>query len=504
MEKTVLYTEPERKPAKLLVFRQGRQPEEMFLGERAILGRESGEDSPVICIASPIVSRRHGEFASLHGEYFYRDLNSDNGTCVNGKVYGKNAKLPSLKLENGDVLRIDQSSEDTIYPDAVVMVFLTAYAENVRWTSQPLSDNIEEVSVGRGSNQNLSIKDQAVSKNHASFSRTGRGWQATDHNSTNGVYVNNRKISNPVGLRAGDVVRIADTLFIYWGDHIVYSGMSPATSGGSQLMIRIAERSLWQRFKKITILQDINLTVHPGEMVMILGGSGAGKTTFMNAVMGYEKADGQIMHGNIDVYKEYEQIKYEIGFVPQQDLLRFGDNVFDTLSNAAKMKMPRRTDPEERHRRVEEVLELLGLQRERGSLVSKLSGGQRKRLSIAVEMVSDPSLFFLDEPDSGLDGIMAKSIHEKLRVIADTGKIVMTITHGPDRVIHLYEKVIVLAKSIRDNCGHLAYYGSPGDAKAFFDTDSMEGIIRRINRPDEGGDGKSDYYIEKYKKQIGG
>jgi len=504
MEKTVLYTQPERKPAKLLLFRQGRQPEEIFLGDRAVLGRQPGEACAAICVASPIVSRRHGEFASLHGEYFYRDLNSDNGTCVNGKMYGKNAKRASLKLENGDVLRIDQSGGDTIHPDAVVLVFLTAYPEHARWISQPLTDTIGELSIGRSPDQKLSIRDQAVSKNHASFSRTGHGWQAADHDSTNGVYLNNRRISTPVALRAGDVIRIADTLFVFWGDHIVYSGLPPAASDESQLVIRIAQRSVWQRFKKITILQDINLTVHPGEMVLILGGSGAGKTTFLNAVMGYEKADGQIMHGDIDVYKEYAQIKYEIGFVPQQDLLRAGDNVFDTLRNAAKMKLPRRTSPEERRSRVEEVLALLGLQRERGSLVSKLSGGQRKRLSIAVEMISDPSLFFLDEPDSGLDGIMATSLHETLRAIADTGKIVMTITHGPDRVVHLYEKVLVLAKSTRDNCGHLAYYGSPGGAMAFFDTDSMEGIIRRINRSDEAGEGKSDDYISKYKAHMGG
>ena len=115
-----------------------------------------------------------------------------------------------------------------------------------------------------------------------------------------------------------------------------------------------------------------------------------------------------------------------------------------------------------------------------------------------MEYIADPSLFFLDEPDSGLDGIMARTLMENLRTIADEGKIVMVISHGPDRAAELFDKVIVLAKSAKDNCGHLAFFGTPEQAREFFDTPTLEGVVRRINRPDEGGDGLSDYYIEKY------
>ena len=162
------------------------------------------------------------------------------------------------------------------------------------------------------------------------------------------------------------------------------------------------------------------------------------------------------------------------------------------------MKMPSNTTEEERAARIEKVLELLGLQREKHSLVKKLSGGQKKRLSIAIEFISDPSLFFLDEPDSGLDGIMATSLMSNLRAIANEGKIVMVITHAPDRVAHLFDKVLVLAKHTKTNSGHMAYFGPIPEAKKFFETDSLEGVVKRINRPDEGGDGLSDHYIEKY------
>lgn len=233
-------------------------------------------------------------------------------------------------------------------------------------------------------------------------------------------------------------------------------------------------------------------------MVMILGGSGAGKTTFVNAVLGYEKAKGCIEHDNIDIYKEYDKVRSNMGFVPQQDLLRLEDTVYATLSNAAEMKMDSKTTRQERERRIDHVLNSLGLLRERDSIVRKLSGGQRKRLSIAVELVSDPGLFFLDEPDSGLDGIMAKSLMGQLRVIANEGKIVMVITHAPDRVSQLFDKVIVLAKGEKDNIGHLAFFGSVPETLDFFGTTSLEGVIKKINRVDEGGEGLSDYYIDKY------
>lgn len=146
---------------------------------------------------------------------------------------------------------------------------------------------------------------------------------------------------------------------------------------------------------------------------------------------------------------------------------------------------------------------MFGLEAEREELVGKLSGGQRKRLSIAVEFVASPDLFILDEPDSGLDGVMARELMEYLRKIADDRKIVMVITHTPDRVIDLFDKVIVLAKGTKDHIGHLAYYGSIEESREFFGRASMEEIVRLINNQDEGGEGLADEYIEKFRELSG-
>ena len=140
---------------------------------------------------------------------------------------------------------------------------------------------------------------------------------------------------------------------------------------------------------------------------------------------------------------------------------------------------------------------IFGLKPVRSNLVEKLSGGQKKRLSIAMEFLSNPSLFILDEPDSGLDGVMARELMQQLRKIADTGKIVIVITHTPDRVIDLFDDVIVLAKDAA-RTGRLAFYGSIQEARTFFGREKMEEIVKSINRKEEGGDGLADEFIMKY------
>ena len=134
-------------------------------------------------------------------------------------------------------------------------------------------------------------------------------------------------------------------------------------------------------------------------------------------------------------------------------------------------------------------------------MVSQLSGGQRKRLSIAMEFLSNPSLFILDEPDSGVDGVMARELFKQLRKVADTGRIVIAITHTPDRVIDLFDDVIILAKD-SDRTGRLAFYGTVDECRKFFGKERMEEIVKCINRPEEGGDGRADEFIIKYAQEV--
>ncbi len=265
----------------------------------------------------------------------------------------------------------------------------------------------------------------------------------------------------------------------------------------SGLSIDVKDRSVRDFGRKKYLLKDIAMEIPNSSLVLLLGSSGAGKTTFVNAVIGYEQANATILLNGCDVYKEYDRVKYRIGFVPQQNLMRGNDTVVRTIDDAAEMRLPSKVTGKQRDGKVEEVLELLGLTAGSDGLISKKSGGQLRRIAIAMELVTDPELFVLDEPDSGLDGVIAREIFEKLRAIADEGKIVMVITHTPDRVVDLFDKVIVLAKD-SERVGRLAFYGSPKEAKEFFGKDTMEEIVMSVNREEEGGEGLADLYIERY------
>lgn len=266
---------------------------------------------------------------------------------------------------------------------------------------------------------------------------------------------------------------------------------------GEGLTVNLKERTKIASFQKFRLLRDIHLVIHPGRMVLLLGGSGAGKTTFVNAINGYEKANAKVMLNGSDVYKDYNKMKYEVGFVPQQDLMRGNDTVLRTLMDTASLRLPVEFTVSERRKRVDEVMNTFGLLPVQNSFVRELSGGQRKRLSIAMEFISNPSLFILDEPDSGLDGVMATEVMHQLRKIADQGKIVIVITHTPDRVIEVFDDVIVLAKD-ENLSGRLAFYGTISEAREFFGKEDMEQIVKSVNRPEEGGEGRADEFIRKY------
>ena len=280
-----------------------------------------------------------------------------------------------------------------------------------------------------------------------------------------------------------------------WTDGAASCAHVPSESGLSiDLRERVA-RDFGQR--KRYLLKDIALTIPNGSLVLLLGGSGSGKTTFVNAVIGYEKADATVLLNGRDVYEDYDKLKYRIGFVPPQNLIRGNDTVQRTVNDAAEMRLPSATSRKDRRERVDAVMDLLGLTAGRGGLVAKKSGGQLRRISIAMELVAGPELFVLDEPDSGLDGVIAREIFEKLRGIADEGKIVIVITHTPDRVIDLFDKVIVLGRD-SGRVGRLAFYGTPQEAREFFGKETMEGIVMSVNRKEEGGDGLADECIERF------
>ena len=411
-----------------------------------------------------------------NGKWFFRNLSEEVFTFVGGKNV---AKGQTAALTDGCVIRM-------VNERMLTAVFFEDYVSGRDWRILNMDD-------GR---HTVKIEKQGEEGSAAALTFTfENGHWIMEEFLAEDVWHNNEPVNDKVKIRIDDIIRIGDTRFVFEGSGLVYGYPIQDNS----LSINIDERSVHKAMKKVTLLKDINLSIEPGNMVLILGGSGAGKSTFVNAVTGYEKADATIREGSIDYYRDYDKVKYRIGFVPQENLMREEDTVGSTVKNAADMRLPADMGAEEKDRRIKAVLETFGLSGREKELVSKLSGGQKKRLSICTEFIAEPSLFILDEPDSGLDGIMATELMENLRMIACSGKIVLVITHAPDRVAHLFDKVIVLAKSSETKVGQLAFYGGIQEARDFFGVDTMEDVVKRINAKNEGGEGRADEYIEKYK-----
>ena len=463
----LVFFEGQEKPRQYVIFRKaairGQCPMEVFT-------------TSSLQLEYSFLDKDQGEISFVDGDWYYHNLSDECYTFVAGHFVKKGEMA---KLHDGCVLRI-------VNERMLTAIFFTNYVSARDWRFLNMDASPHTVAIsGKGSDN----KDASLSFHFETGHWTMEEFLAEQ------VLHNGNPVHEKIKITVDDCIQIGDTRFIFEGSGLVY-GFPPQENS---LSIKIDERSVHQMMKTVKLLEDIDLSIEPGNMILILGGSGAGKSTFVNAVTGYEKADAVIKEGDVDYYRDYDQVKHQIGFVPQDNLMRPQDTVGSTIQNAAELRLPREMSAEEKQRRIKAVLETFGLTGREKELVSKLSGGQKKRLSICMEFVASPSLFILDEPDSGLDGIMAGELMENLRLIACQGKTVMVITHAPDRVAHLFDQVIVLAKSTETKVGRLAFYGGIQEARDFFGSDSMEGIVKIINAKNEGGDGRADEFIEKYK-----
>lgn len=312
------------------------------------------------------------------------------------------------------------------------------------------------VTIGRAPENNVVLSDLLVSRHHAILRRSGGQWELVDANSANGTYVNGNRISSAV-IGPDDVVGIGHQLFVLSGNTLV-EHVDTGDVSYEATNLRVVTN------KGKVLLADVSFALPERCFMAVVGPSGAGKSTLLGALTGFRPAgSGAVQYDGRDLYENYAELRHRIGFVPQDDILHTPLTVRRALNYAARLRFPQDVSAQERVQRIEEVLGELGLAAHADQRIDSLSGGQRKRTSVALELLTKPSLLFLDEPTSGLDPGYEKSVMQTLRGLADDGRSVVMVTHNIAQ-LHMCDRLLVLAPG-----GRLAYFGPPQQALTYFD-----------------------------------
>ncbi len=435
------------------------------------LGRAPDND---LALNYPTVSSHHARLEQRGAFFQVIDLGSTNGTTVNGQRLTPRQPQP---LKSGDILRIGD-----VQGNSVSLTFQdagggAAQARRGTMLLDPTQFAAPQITLGRDPQSNVPLPSPMVSWRQARIDHTPQGDVLSDLGSTNGTFVNGQRITRHT-LRQGDMIQLGPFRLAYTA-----SGLAPAANVGN---IRLDGMHLKRRVKDRKgggtkfILNDVTLSIQPGEFVAVVGGSGAGKSTLVKALNGQSRADeGHVLLNGDDFYVHFDQYRLLLGYVPQDDIVHRDLAVENALRYAARLRLPPDTRAVEIERRIDDVLTRLDMLDKRKDIISNLSGGQRKRVNIAVEMLADPDLFFLDEPSSGLDPGTEKKLMYDMQRVADSGKTVILITHATDNV-GLCDHIAFMGYG-----GYLVFFGPPREALTFFQAQSFADIYLKLNTAQE-------------------
>ena len=437
---------------------------DQFHKTRLLMGRLPEND---IVINALVVSGVHGKFKIDGNRLLYADLNSKNGTIVDvdGYHYFMRGNRKYYELHSGNMLRVQ--ADNTSADKSVLILYTSSRTEGV-WIHYPILAS--KIKIGRDLNNDIVLNSPTVSRFHAQIDRHGDHFELTDNSSINGIFVNGVRKRGSYSLREKDVIQIANHTLIYTNGMIFYKNSVQGIN------IEIQDVNKFVDHHKKKILDRVNCTIESNEFVAIVGGSGAGKTTLMNAISGFdEKIAGDVYFNGIRVHDHFNELKSLIGYVPQEDIIYQNLTLRKMLYYTAKLKIPPDTTKKEINERISQVLGMVELSDHQNTYIRKLSGGQKKRASIAVELLADPSVFFLDEPSSGLDpGTEQKLMITLNKLSKSQGKTIVMVTHTTQS-LELCDKVIFMGRG-----GRLCFAGTTKEAQQFFDTENLVDIYNMI------------------------
>lgn len=424
-------------------------------------------DSNDIVLSSPLVSREHGRFSLRGGQWVIEDKASyADRPSENGLIYN-NAAIRSRALCEGDLIRIDDGVE-TI-SEGVLFVFSAKESVN-KWNVLEMGGR-SGIRIGRDADCDIVLPHISVSRVHAMIVMEQGRYYIVDNSSTNGVVVNDRRIEGKTLLHEKDVIAITNSKLIFTAAAISYC----CYKSGISVDVTNAVITRGKGKKSFVTGNNVSLNIRPGELVAIIGGSGAGKSTILNCMCGYlQPSSGEVYINGTDLYQNFDSLKKLIGYVPQSDIVYDNLTLYDMLSYTAKLRLPKDASESERETAIERAIGLVELTEKKNSYIKALSGGQKKRASIAVELLSDPNLLYLDEPASGLDPGTERNLMQSLREMADSGKTVILVTHSTLQ-LKLCDKIIFMGKG-----GNLCYFGSYDDALEFFGISDIVDVYNMI------------------------
>lgn len=403
--------------------------------EGLTVGRDTSRCALVM--EHPSVSGVHAEFSPKDGKLTLTDR-STNGTFVNG------LRVNMAELHDGDYITFGRYSGKSL-------IFRTGLEPELKIERIDLGK--DRITIGRDPSNDVCVNHPTVSKKHAEIVRQDGKVFITDLGSTNGTFVNGIKIKRHQ-LQELDRIVVGPAELHFAGASLSRApGAVVVRLDAKNVNFQVPDRSTG---KPKLLLDDISLAVKPRELIGLLGPSGAGKTTLMNALNGFVKpTGGQILYNGVDLYRNLSRLKSTIGFVPQEDIMHKQLSVRRCLYYAAKLRLPEDLSEEEINRRVEEMLDILKVDPQRwDNPVATLSGGQRKRVSIGIELLPKPGVLFLDEPTAGLDPRTETLMMMLFRQLANQGSTIIITTHLLAS-FGVLDKVVVLVQ------GRLAFYG-PG------------------------------------------
>jgi len=476
-------------------------------GATVRIGRDPGSD---IVVNHPLASRRHAQVSADHsGTVLVRDLGSANGSFAAGRRVSEAAVAANMVLNlgavDGPAVTITRTvvpagapgqapdagaKVDSIIPlaaprfgadtpggptalgplnpvtaagtGAVGVVRDAAAGEGSGETVLVTADRVargESITIGRAPSNTIVLDDPLVSRHHARLTGSPQdGYRVEDLSSLNGVQINGHPAPSGSIFRAGDRLGVGRTTLLISDGRIITPEPAQTALIADELGFAITSHR-----KRKVLLDQVSFQVHVGSLVAVIGPSGAGKSTLLRAITGSQPAtSGRVIYRGADLYENFANLRQRIGVVPQDDVVHRRLTVRKALRYAAQLRLPADYDAQAREHEVNRVIDDLGLTEHADTLISRISGGQRKRVSVALELLTQPELLLLDEPTSGLDPGMDKSVMELLRAQADGGRAVLVVTHSTDN-LSLCDQVLILAPG-----GGVAYFGPPSDVLAYF------------------------------------